>query len=653
MDYVLDTDGRTHVPVPLTHNVTGFWDYFGTECGYLREPEDLYIAADDTIYIADTGNNRIVRLDSDGNYLGSYTDNGKLSSPKGIYVDRDGDLYISDSGNRRIVHLSPKGEFIEEFVKPESDLLEKDMNFEPTRIGLNAQGYLCTIQGQYFMSIDAHNQFMGFVSTNKVGFSLRSLLIRMFATQKQKAKLLKEKPASYNSFDIGPDELIYAVTDESVGTGQIQVINITGKNIYPVKAYGEKVDNTNPRFVDIAVSNERNIYVLERKSCRIYIYDQEGQLLSVFGGKGSTLKGRFYVPSALDVNSKGDVFVLDQQTGYLHRFARTAFFRKIVNAVNSYESGDYSRALEDWREVLDIDSNYMVANKGIAKSLQKFERYEEALAYFKTADDRDGYGKVFSMYRYGVFRENFGLIVLIIGICTVAALTLCIWSKGMADKILAKYFENGGKKPLNPVKKSLLMIFHPLDCIDIIKRGHTSAAAWVCPVFIGVTVLVNYVCIFITHYSIGSKTPTDANILLEAAIVAVPLISWVIAAYAMSAILNGESRFTELLTVSSYTLTPYIILTPILSLLSNIMGQSELGIYNSLRSLIILWVLILLFSAFKRMNDYTFGQAIGISALSLFAIIVMWAVILLLFSLTVQTVSFLQGLFEEFNMKYL
>ncbi len=96
------------------------------------------------------------------------------------------------------------------------------------------------------------------------------------------------------------------------------------------------------------------------------------------------------------------------------------------------------------------------------------------------------------------------------------------------------------------------MVFHPIDCIDIVRRDYKRVSLVAVPVFVGLSILMNYVCIFFTHYSMGSRTPTDANFLLEAALVIIPLLSWTVAAYAMSAILNGESRFCELLTVSSY-----------------------------------------------------------------------------------------------------
>lgn len=655
-DYILDSDGKTHSPIPKTHQISGFVNELGEEAGNLSEPADLYIASDDSIYIADTGNNRIVKLDADGNYVRSYTCDGKLSGPKGIYVADDGDLYISDTMNERIVHLNPKGDFVEEFVKPDSELLDENADFQIGRIGINSQGYLYTIQGKNFLAIDAENEFQGYVSSSSVGFSLKSLLIRMFASAEQKQKLLKEEPPSYNSFDIGENGLLYATLDETVTSGQIHVINVVQQNTYPNNKYGEVILNrhtgvyNNPRFVDIAVDKDGLIYVLEQYSCRIFIYDAEGQMLAAFGGKGN-VKGLFSTPNALDINSKGEVFVLDEQTGFIHRFERTAFFKETTQAVKSYANGDYEASYNTWKKVLERDVNYSAANLGIARCLYKFNKYDEAMSYFRLADGLSGYGNAFSEYRHTLFRTYFVWVVLIIVVLVAIVLIVIFKLRKRADKDVSEYFLSRGTKKLKIPTHALLMIFHPLDNIDIIKRDK-KRTLWAVPLFTLLAVVVNYTYIFYAHYSLNSKSPADANILLELAMVLVPFFSWILCAYLISAISSGESTFKELMVASSYAFVPYIILKPIIGIFSNVLSYGEIGLYNLLTLVALGWTLILLFTVFKRLNDYGFFKAVGVTLLSILMIVIMWAVILLLMSLTIQTVSFVVGIIEETQMKF-
>lgn len=661
MDYILDTD-NTHIPTPLTHKVKGFVTELSEKVGAFSEPNDLYIGDDDCIYVADTGNNRIVKLDKNGKLLNTFDDGGKLNGPKGIYVDKDGDMYISDTMNERIVHLDKNGKYIEEFTKPESALLDADMDFQIGRIAISKQGYLYTVRGQYFMEIDAENEFKGFVGTNKVGFSLKALFIRMFASKEQKAQLLNAEPPSYNSFDIGDDGLVYATLGGDVTSGQIQIINMVEKNIYPVLQYGEPLFNdhtggiNHPQFIDIAVGDGTLIYALEQYSKCIYVYDGNGQLIAVFGGEGN-VKGRFQTPQAIDINSKGEIFVLDKQTGAIHHFEPTLFMDDVTQALRLYDAGEYTASAELWQKVLDTDANYTVANRGHANCLYKFGDYEAAMELYRLAEDTAGYGKAFSEYRHAIFRQHFFLIVAAIALIATAILLCCMWLKRKADSTLNVYFSSNGiinRTPMSIMSHILLTFVHPLDSIDILKAQRKKKTAWLAiPIFLLATIVVNYTYIFYSHYSLGSKQPKDANILLEAALVLIPFLSFAVAAYFISSIMNGESKFKEQLLCYSYALVPYIILKPFIGALSNVLCYNERGLYGLLGVVALGWSLILIFTALKRLNDYSFGRAVGVTVLALFMVVVMWAVILLLASLTIQTGSFFSGIFEEFSMKYL
>ncbi len=446
-DYVSDNSGKA-ISIPQTHRVTRLIRDFGKQGGLLSQPSDLFVDEKDQVYIADSGNNRIVKLDANGNFLTAFDCGGTLSQPGGVFVSKSGDLYIADTLNERIVHLSEKGEYIEEFGKPESEMLDENATFQISRIGLTEQGYLYTIRGQYFMMIDANNEFKGYVGDNHLGFSLTRLLIRTFASKEQQSKLIKEAPTSYSSFDIGKDGMIYATTGEDASSGQIQKINMVGENIYPVRAYGERYFNTeikryvNPRLVDITVNKNGILYAVDAYSCHIFSYDQEGNMLAVFGGSGN-IKGKFSDPIALDTMSNGELWVLDKATGYIHVFAPTSFMNAITQAVKYYDDGKYEEACNAWKSVLQVDVNYPVANKGIGDALYKQKRTEEAMEYYRLADSKSGYGTAFSVYRYGFFRAHFGIIVLIVAVLATVTVLLIVFFKKRADKTVKDYYAGG------------------------------------------------------------------------------------------------------------------------------------------------------------------------------------------------------------------
>ena len=90
------------------------WFGDGTE-SVLHAPSGLFIASGDTVYIADTGNHRIRRIDPTGSstivagngIAGFSGDNNpaaaaQLHSPSSVFVDSTGSLYIADRDNHRI-----------------------------------------------------------------------------------------------------------------------------------------------------------------------------------------------------------------------------------------------------------------------------------------------------------------------------------------------------------------------------------------------------------------------------------------------------------------------------------------------------------------------------------------------------------------------
>lgn len=439
-NYVVENRGK--VSIPLCYNAVSCTEevYDGS---YINTPKNMYIDDEDNLYLADSGNNRIVKFDSDMRFVAEFTASGTLNQPGGAYYSAEEDLvYIADTENERVVVVDAQDNVVKEYFKPESELLSSSLRFNPSNVAIGKQGYMYVLKGQYFMQISSSGEFKGFIGSTKVSASFMTLLIRRFASEKQKEQLVSEQPRSYLNFTMDDDGVIYAVA--STNTAQIRKINMVGDNIYPEKFYGERVEDVSgsfvdPNFISIAVSNDGIISVLEENSKKIYQYSQDGTMLNVFGGEGEVL-GFFTTPVSIAVDSKGSVFVADSSQNSITKFTRTSFASSVYEAQVAYEKGLYEEAYELYSKASLLDPNYSVLNTGMAKCLYKMDRIEEAAAAYKAADNLDGYGDMMYELRQQFMKEHFELICLAIAVLAVIVVISVRMAKKYSDKLICKYY---------------------------------------------------------------------------------------------------------------------------------------------------------------------------------------------------------------------
>jgi tripartite motif-containing protein 71 len=87
----------------------------GSGPGEFNHPAAVALDGAGEAYVADTGNDRIVKLSPAGGVLGEWgspgTADGRFHSPTGVAVDAAGVLYVVDSENNRVEAFDPSGRF--------------------------------------------------------------------------------------------------------------------------------------------------------------------------------------------------------------------------------------------------------------------------------------------------------------------------------------------------------------------------------------------------------------------------------------------------------------------------------------------------------------------------------------------------------------
>lgn len=101
--YALDAGtSRIRVLNRKTGEETAVLGYIEKPNQSLRFPSNFTIDAKGSIYVTNTGNNKVMKYDIDGNFLGAFGANtdqlGNFVKPKGIDVDNAGRIFVADGG---------------------------------------------------------------------------------------------------------------------------------------------------------------------------------------------------------------------------------------------------------------------------------------------------------------------------------------------------------------------------------------------------------------------------------------------------------------------------------------------------------------------------------------------------------------------------
>lgn len=410
----------------------------------IKNPSNLF-AYNDLLYILDSDNNRIIELKyskekklSLNRVITEFNGNGKTTKttfnfPSDIYINSsDETIFIADRNNGRVVKLDKNLNFLLEFKEPDDPNYEKGKEFLPAKVVSDSKGRVYLLADNInkgFLKYEYDGTFQGFFGASEVIYNFWDMIWKKLATKAQREQMDSFVPTEYANAYMDKSGFIYAVTNsfeewdlKSDVAKPIRRINALGNDIlvknadyYPIGdlQWGEAANIKGPsRFTDITVL-DNNVYVtIDKTHGRVFGYNAQGYLLYVFGGKGS-VDGFFNYPVSIEHIGR-DLFVLDNLNCTITVFTPTEYCNKVYDALEQYSSGLYEQAAETWEEVLKLNGNYDLAYIGLGKSYLRNNRYKEAMDCFKIKRDKKDYSKAYQYYRKEWIEERIGWIFGII-----------------------------------------------------------------------------------------------------------------------------------------------------------------------------------------------------------------------------------------------
>ena len=401
----------------------------------LDSVDDVCTSADGRIFLVDSRQSRVHVLDGDGRMLKTLktirdADNKIVILPDGsqlmlsgcqgaFFHEKRNELYIADTDARRVVVLDGTDYTFRRLItRPEN--MTGVTEFRPAKITVDgADRIYIVVQSSYegIIELNGDGTFSRYFGVNEPQVNLIDFLWKSLATDAQKEKMGRIYAPAFNNVTLDGEGFVMAVTSDLSASKSVFRLNFQGKNVlremgnFPVSGDFATPGDTPSTFVDIAVKPYGTYAVLDRAWGRVFLYNFDGELLSVFGSRGN-LEGEFRVPSA--IAWLGDRLVIgDSALKCAYILKPSEFGQALLDAGEAYYYGRWDRATEAFREVLRLCSNMETAYVGIGKNLLMQERYREAMDYFDLGNNREFYSKAYKGYRSQVLRGHFGVIAVI------------------------------------------------------------------------------------------------------------------------------------------------------------------------------------------------------------------------------------------------
>ena len=613
----------------------------------LSGPSDMMVTDDGLLYIADSGNKRIVVGTLDGELVKTIGE-GTLVNPMGVYVTEDNHVYVADRDAEAVFIFDEAGQLVKTYTKPTSPLYGASVSFLPIKITVNDAGIMYIVcesntNGIVQISPTDGGTFLGYFGTNFASTDLMTIIYRAILTDAQRAQMVSNIPSTPTNLAIDAKGLIYTVTRGNQNA-TLKLLNIAGTNLI------ENNDNTYADTpVDVVAGFHDNVYVADQQGY-IYEYNNNGELMFVFGGPddGSQRVGLSSMVSSIAIDSSDRIYVLDSDKCRVQVYQPTEFTNLLHEALFLYSKGRYTESKEPLTKILEMNSMFDYANKAMGRAYFQEENYEMALHYARLAKDYDGYSDAYWEIRNVWLKKN---IIPAIAVCVALWAVLKLVGlldkrKHILDKPRAWWRKCLRNRTVSNLNYAWYYMRHPMDgAYGIAREGRAN---WLVSTIILVVFMVEYI---INKYTCGflMKNVMEGRyeIFSDIGTVLVVMVALTASTYLVCTINEGEGTVKKLYTFFCYSLMPYVVLTPVVYLLSHVFTTNEVFLLTMLNLLIYGWIAVIAFVGLKEVNNFKVNETVKVIFLTVFTVLILALLIFIIYVLWAQVFEFISAIAGE------
>jgi DNA-binding beta-propeller fold protein YncE len=386
------------------------------------------------LYLADS-NASVIQVLSAADYSLITTitggDSFGLTKPEGLYLSEAlAELYIADTGAERILVLDAENYTLKRIITRPANMAGLT-NFRPAKIAVDTSGRIyCVVSGSYegLLELNPDGAFSRYFGVNTPEINLLDYFWKSIASRDQKQKMAKTFAPPFSNLDIDREGFVYAVTHDTASEKMIFRFNAKGENVIREEGYIDLRGDLTRSYVNkdvasaftgISVAGFGAYAVVDRSYGRVFVYDFDGYMLTVFSKLGDT-KGDLREPASIAWNGY-DLLVGDTGTGKMYVYTPTDFGRAALAATEYYNRGDWERATAYFEEAIGLNANFYAGYSGVGRNYLMRREYEQAMYDFKMASDTKMYSQAYNGYRGAWIQKNFvwflaAVIVLVLGV---------------------------------------------------------------------------------------------------------------------------------------------------------------------------------------------------------------------------------------------
>jgi sugar lactone lactonase YvrE/DNA-binding CsgD family transcriptional regulator len=278
------------------------------------------------------------------------TPRNSFDSPQQLAVDAQDNIYVVDSGNYRIVKLDPNGNVLTSWGTPGAG--DGKFNFAPgafvSGLAIDAQGVLYVIDVSALVQrFDSNGTFLGRWPGGGSGSAPGQFDLPEGLAVDREGRIYASdcsKTSSNNRIEqFTRDGSLLAIWGAyGTGPGEFNCPNAIAfdpqGNLYVVDHYNNRVEELDPQgnFVRqwggtgsgpgqlwrpamLALDALGNVYVTDNYNQRVEKFDAQGTYLGEWGSRGYG-DGRFNYPAGIAIDSHGDIYIGDVLNGRIEKF---------------------------------------------------------------------------------------------------------------------------------------------------------------------------------------------------------------------------------------------------------------------------------------------------------------------------------------------